>query len=63
MTQKIERFFDNAKVRTPCLVVDLDQVVENHARMAERMPWGEIFYAVNVQPATRVEGRRYRHAP
>lgn len=52
MTEKIERFFDRAQTRTPCLVVDLDRVAENHARMAGLMPWGEIVYAVKANPAS-----------
>tara|TARA_R110002110_G_scaffold414147_2_gene643278 strand:+ start:208 stop:1341 length:1134 start_codon:yes stop_codon:yes gene_type:complete len=57
MTQKIERFFDNAETQTPCLVVDLDRVAENHARMAKLMPWGEIFYAVKANPAAQIVAR------
>ncbi|MBT3399713.1 MAG: type III PLP-dependent enzyme [Rhodospirillaceae bacterium] len=57
MTKKIERFFDDAETRTPCLVVDLDRVVENHACMAELMTWGEIFYAVKANPAPEIIAR------
>ena len=57
MTQKIEHFFDRAVTRTPCLVVDLDRVAENHARMATLMPWGEIFYAVKANPAPEIIAR------
>lgn len=51
MTERIDRFFDRAQTRTPCLVVDLDRVAENYARMAKMVPWAEIFYAVKANPA------------
>ncbi|MEP4887163.1 MAG: alanine racemase, partial [Alphaproteobacteria bacterium] len=54
MTERIERFFERTKTRTPCLVVDLDRVAENYARMAALIPWGEIFYAVKANPAAQV---------
>lgn len=50
--REIERFFDRAQTRIPCLVVDLDRVAENHGRMAGLMLWGEMFYAVKANPAS-----------
>ena len=57
MNERIERYLDRAETRTPCLVVDLDRVAENHVRMAELMHWGEIFYAVKANPAPEIIAR------
>ncbi len=54
MNEKTDRYFDLVQTRTPCLVVDLDRVAENYARMAEMVPWAELFYAVKANPAAQI---------
>ncbi|MGB0573031.1 MAG: type III PLP-dependent enzyme [Alphaproteobacteria bacterium] len=54
MNEKTDLYFDNVQTRTPCLVVDLDRVAENYARMARMVPWAEIFYAVKANPAAQI---------
>lgn len=57
MTDRITRYLDRAQTQTPCLVVDLDRVAENYARMAGMIPWAEIFYAVKANPAPEIIAR------
>ncbi len=54
MNENIDRYFDRVQTRTPCLVIDLDRVAENYARMAKMVPWAEIFYAVKANPASQI---------
>lgn len=54
MTEKITRFFAEQTPATPCLVVDLDVVRENYAKLAGAMPDSRIFYAVKANPAPEI---------
>ena len=65
MTPKIERFLVARQPATPCLVLDLDRVVENFAAMRSALPDAHIYYAVKANPARPVldllvrEGSRF----
>lgn len=54
MTEKIARFFAEQSPATPCLVVDLDVVHDNYAKLAGAMPDARIFYAVKANPAPEI---------
>jgi len=51
MTKKIQRFFENERPPSPCLVVDLDVVKKNYLTLQNQLPGLEIFYAVKANPA------------
>ncbi|MGB8274124.1 MAG: type III PLP-dependent enzyme [Alphaproteobacteria bacterium] len=54
MTEKIARFLVEHKPETPCLVVDLDVVAENYARLCRLLPLAQIYYAVKANPAPEI---------
>jgi ornithine decarboxylase len=54
MTEKIARFFAEQSPATPCLVVDLDVVRDNYAKLSGAMPDARIFYAVKANPAPEI---------
>jgi len=54
MTPKIARFLAERQPETPCLVVDLDVIADNYARLHESLPLADIYYAVKANPARPV---------
>jgi ornithine decarboxylase len=54
MTQKIERFLEERRPATPCLVFDLDVVEENYQDMRRALPDAQIYYAVKANPAPEI---------
>ncbi|WP_114392217.1 type III PLP-dependent enzyme [Oleisolibacter albus] len=54
MTEKIARFFREQSPATPCLVIDLDVVADNYAKLAGALPDSKIFYAVKANPAPEI---------
>ncbi|MBL8660088.1 MAG: type III PLP-dependent enzyme [Rhodospirillales bacterium] len=54
MTRKISRFLAQRRPQTPCLVLDLDIVAQNYAKLRQAMPDAEIFYAMKANPAAEV---------
>ncbi len=54
MTDKINRFLNEKRPQTPCLVVDLDVVRERYASLREALPLAQIFYAVKANPAPEI---------
>ncbi|MCZ6637311.1 MAG: type III PLP-dependent enzyme [Alphaproteobacteria bacterium] len=54
MTEKIARYLASENPATPCLVMDVDRVVENYRRVAGLLPGAEIYYAVKANPAPLV---------
>ena len=57
MTPKVSRFLRDAVPATPCLVVDVDRVAENYARLKAALPLAQIYYAVKANPAAPILGR------
>ncbi|MBU6397197.1 MAG: type III PLP-dependent enzyme [Rhodospirillales bacterium] len=53
MTPKIASFLASHPA-TPCLVLDLDQVAENFARLRAALPEAAIYYAVKANPAPQI---------
>lgn len=53
MTAKIARFL-GTRPDTPCLVVDLDRLEENHRALRAALPLARIYYAVKANPAAPV---------
>lgn len=51
MTVKIDNYLEQNNPATPCVVVDLEQIVQNFRSMTELAPWAEVFYAVKANPA------------
>ncbi|MDP6345947.1 MAG: type III PLP-dependent enzyme [Alphaproteobacteria bacterium] len=54
MTEKIDRFINQASRPTPFLVVDLDVVAERYESLRRQLPAAEVFYAVKANPAPEV---------
>ena len=54
MTPKIGRFLRDHAPATPCLVLDVDRVAENYARLRAALPLARIYYAVKANPAAPV---------
>lgn len=54
MTPKIERFLAERCPPTPCLVVDIDVVVESYGRVRDVLPNAAVSYAVKANPAREV---------
>ncbi len=54
MSEKITRFLAEHAPATPCLVVDLDVVAENYARLRAALPLADIYYAVKANPAPQI---------
>ncbi|MDE1897024.1 MAG: type III PLP-dependent enzyme [Rhodospirillales bacterium] len=53
MTPKIASFLASQPA-TPCLVLDLEQVAENFARLRAALPTAAIYYAVKANPAPQI---------
>ncbi|HZH28971.1 MAG TPA: type III PLP-dependent enzyme [Azospirillaceae bacterium] len=54
MTAKIDRFLDEVRPATPCLVVDLDVVEENFHALNSALPDALIYYAIKANPAPEI---------
>ncbi len=54
MTRKISRFLAQRRPETPCLVLDLDIVAQNYAKLRQAMPDAAIYYAMKANPAPEV---------
>jgi ornithine decarboxylase len=54
MTPKIAAFLEREKPQTPCLVFDVDVVVDRYRLMRRLMPDVAIYYAVKANPAAPV---------
>jgi ornithine decarboxylase len=57
MTPKVARFLAENSPATPCLVLDVDRVAENYARLRAAMPLARIYYAVKANPAAPILAR------
>ena len=51
MTPKVARFLAEQQPATPCLVLDVDRVVEKFRALRESLPLAAIYYAVKANPA------------
>ena len=54
MTKKIEKFLNEQRPATPCLVMDLDVVADNFRRLRTAVPRAGIYYAVKANPAPEI---------
>ncbi len=54
MSEKITRFLAEHAPATPCLVVDLEIVAKNYARLRAALPPAAIYYAVKANPAPQI---------
>ena len=54
MKEKIDKFLKKNSVPTPCLVVDLDAVVENFQTISALLPETQIYYAIKANPAREI---------
>ncbi len=54
MTPKIEQFLADHNPPTPCLILDLDVVRENYARLKKALPLADIYYASKANPAPEI---------
>ena len=57
MSDKVQRFLDERRPATPCLVVDLDVVEGKYRSLTGSLPLAEVFYAVKANPAQEVLSR------
>jgi len=57
MTPKVARYLREVAPETPCLVLDVDRVEENFARLRNALPLARIYYAVKANPAAPVLAR------
>jgi ornithine decarboxylase len=46
MSDKVQRFLDEQRPATPCLVVDLDVVEGKYRSLTGSLPLADVFYAV-----------------
>ena len=54
MTQRIDRFLDETRPETPCLVVDLDAISETYDLLQWHLPLARVYYAVKANPAAPI---------
>jgi ornithine decarboxylase len=54
MTPRIEEFIAREKPQTPCVIVDLEEMVANYRAFAAAAPWADMFYAVKANPAPQI---------
>ncbi|MBB5690806.1 type III PLP-dependent enzyme [Roseomonas alkaliterrae] len=57
MTPKVAQFLRECAPATPCLVLDVDRVAENYARLRAALPLARIYYAVKANPAAPILAR------
>src|SRR5271155_3341649 len=56
MSERIARFLAEQTPETPCLVVDLDVIVEAFEALRHYLPLARIYYAVKANPAAEIVG-------
>src|SRR6202008_4279703 len=56
MSERIARFLAEQIPETPCLVVDLDLIVEAYEALRHYLPLARIYYAVKANPAAEIVG-------
>src|ERR1700747_1287963 len=56
MSERIARFLAEQTPETPCLVVDLDLIVESYEALRHYLPLARIYYAVQANPAAEIVG-------
>jgi ornithine decarboxylase len=56
MSERIARFLAEQTPETPCLVVDLDLIVEAYEALRHYLPLARIYYAVKANPAAEIVG-------
>ena len=54
MTPKVARYLADVQPATPCLVLDVDRVEQNYARLKAALPLARIYYAVKANPAAPI---------
>lgn len=54
MTPKVSRYLRDVAPATPCLVVDVDRIEQNYARLRAALPLARIYYAVKANPAAPI---------
>src|SRR5438874_8271417 len=54
MSERIARFLAEQTPETPCLVVDLDLIVEAYEALRHNLPLARIYYAVKANPAAEI---------
>lgn len=54
MSKKISRFLAERQPATPCLVLDLDIVAQNYAKLREALPDATVYYAMKANPAAEI---------
>ena len=54
LNPKIERFLDEVRPATPCLVLDLDVVAEQYLHLQTALPLASVYYAVKANPAPEI---------
>ncbi|MCW8087867.1 type III PLP-dependent enzyme [Sabulicella glaciei] len=54
MTPKVARYLAEMEPATPCLVMDVDRVEQNYARLKAALPLARIYYAVKANPAAPI---------
>lgn len=50
ISARINRFLDEVRPPTPCLVLDLDVVAERYRQLREALPDADVYYAVKANP-------------
>lgn len=51
MTARIQRYLDEVRPETPCLVMDLDVVADNYRTLKRALPMATVYYAMKANPA------------
>ncbi len=54
MTDKIKRFLAEQRPATPCLIIDVDKIVDNYRTLKRHLPAADIYYAMKANPAVDV---------
>jgi ornithine decarboxylase len=54
MNERIARFLADNAPETPCLVVDLDTIVEAYDKLRRHLPLARVYYAVKANPAPAI---------
>ena len=57
MTPKVSAYLRDVAPATPCLVVDVDRIEQNYARLKAALPSARIYYAVKANPAAPILDR------
>jgi ornithine decarboxylase len=52
--ERVRAFLDDRRPPTPCLVIDLDTVLESHTRLRNALPEARMYYAVKANPAPEI---------